>query len=61
MWLLFTLKIFIFSPLFLLFITIIQIFTNICIYNIGDTGGFIRNNIIYDYDYQFDWYEILFW
>lgn len=31
------------------------------LYSIGNSGGYIRNNILGDIKYQFNWYEILFW
>lgn len=33
----------------------------ITIYSIGDSGGWVRNHIYEDINYQFQWYEVLFW
>lgn len=54
-------KLVIFTIFFIIYFFIEQLIIHLTIFNIGDSGGWIRNNIYEDIDYQFQWYEVLFW
>ena len=54
-------KIIIFTIVISFYFIIEQSIIKLFLYNIGDSGGYIRNNIFEDTFYQFQWYEVLFW
>jgi len=54
-------KIIIFTLMLLVYFSIEQSLITIIMYDIGGSGGYIRNFIYHNYSYQFKWYEILFW
>ena len=54
-------KIIVFTFMLAIYFSIEQSLITIVMYNIGGSGGYIRNFIYHDYSYQFKWYEILFW
>ncbi len=55
------LKFIIFTFIIILYFMIEQGIIKLVMYGIGDSGGFIRNIIMEDTFYQFQWYEVLFW
>lgn len=54
-------KITIVTILLLGYFLIENLLLTITIYSIGDSGGWVRNHIYEDINYQFQWYEVLFW
>lgn len=54
-------KLLTFMLLLMLFFYIESAMVTLTMYSIGDSGGKIRNDIIQNISYQFDWYEVLFW
>jgi len=54
-------KIIIFTIFLIIYFFIEQLIIHLTIFNIGDSDGWIRNNIYENINYQFKWYEVLFW
>lgn len=54
-------KIIFFTLVIIIYFIIEQILLKLFMYSIGNSGGFIRNIILKDSFYQFQWYEVLYW
>ena len=54
-------KIIIFTIFLIIYFFIESLIIHLTIFNIGDSGGWIRNNIYENINYQFKWYEVLYW
>lgn len=55
------LKIIIFTVFLIIYFFIEQLIIHLTIFNIGYSDGWIRNNIYENIDYQFTWFEVLYW
>ena len=55
------LKIVIFILFLIIYFFTEQLLITLSMYSIGNSGGWIRNNIYEDINYVFQWYEVLFW